>query len=213
MGVFGQLVVVFADHDATLAITSGVNGENACSETILPLVYRHFQGAFHDAVLPPSAAETRLQQRSDAAASIERLVSLTAPASERALLTYDIADNAQGITRLRLALEAGSCSLQLTDADGEHTLEMGVDGWIESDTDMPGRELHHGYELRPARVVAGARWLDPRTLEMRWIFAETAFRDKVICRFEADRISLARSVNVNSGPLSYPALSGRRVAP
>ena len=214
MGVFGQLVVVFADHDATLAITSGVNGENACSETILPLVHRHFQGAFHDAVLPPSAAETRLRQRSDAAASIERLVSLTAPASELAPgLTYDIADNPQGITRLRLTLEAGSCSLQLTDADGEHTLEMGVDGWIESDTDMPGRELHHGYELRPARVVAGARWLDPCTLEMHWIFAETAFRDTVLCRFEADRVSVTRSVNVNSGPLGYPVLSGRRVTP
>jgi CubicO group peptidase (beta-lactamase class C family) len=214
MGVFGQLVVVFADHDATLAITSGVNGENACSETILPLVYRHFQGAFHDAVLPVSEAGTRLQQRAVVAASIERLVSQAAPAPELArVLTYDIAGNPQGVTRLRVEFEPGSCTLQLMDADGQHTLEMGVDGWIESDTDIPGRELHHGYELRPARVVAGARWLDPRTLEMHWIFAETAFRDTVICRFEADRISLVRSVNVNSGPLSYPALAGRRVAP
>ena len=214
MGVFGQLVVVFADHEATLAITSGVNGENACSETILPLVYRYFHSAFHDAVLPPSEAETRLQQRSLAAATIAPLDSPATPASELTdVLAYDMAENPQGITRLRLELAPGSCTLQLADADGKHTLKMGVDSWIESDTDMPGRELHHGYELRPARVLAGARWLDPWTLEMHWIFAETAFRDTVICRFEADRISLARSVNVNSGPLSYPALSGRRVAP
>jgi CubicO group peptidase (beta-lactamase class C family) len=214
MGVFGQLVVVFADYGATLAITSGVNGENACSETILPLVYRHLQGAFHDAALPPSEAETRLRQRAVAVATIEPLKSLAAPPRELAgVLVYDMTENAQGITRLRLELTPGSCTLRLADADGEHVLKMGVDSWIESDTDMPGRELHHGYELRPGRVLAGARWLDPWTLEMRWIFAETAFRDTVVCRFEADRVSVARSVNVNSGPLSYPSLSGRRVAP
>lgn len=214
MGVFGQLVVVFADHEATLAITSGVNGENACSETILPLVYRHFQGAFHDSTLPPSEAEARLRQRCVAAATIEPLNSPAAPAPELAgVLVYDMAGNAQGITRLRLELAPGFCTLQLVDADGEHILKMGVDSWIESDTSMPGRELHHGYELRPARVVAGARWLDPRMLEMHWIFAETAFRDTVICHFEADRVSVVRSVNVNSGPRSHPTLSGRRVIP
>ena len=214
MGVFGQLVVVFADYDATLAITSAVNGESACSETILPLIYQHFQGAFHDGVLPPSATESRLEQRSVTAAAIESLDSTVAPASELAgVLTYDMAENAQGVTRLRLDPAPGSCSLRLTDADGEHTLKMGVGTWLESDADMPGRELHHGYELRPARVVAGARWLDPYTLEMHWIFAETAFRDTVVCRFEADQVSLARRVNVNSGPLSFPALSGRRVTP
>ena len=214
MGVFGQLVVVFADYEATLAMTSAVNGESACSQILLPLVYRHFQGAFHDTVLRSSEAETRLQQRSLAAAAIERLDSPAAPARELVgVLNYEMAENPQGISRMRVELAAGSCILQLSDADGEHTLKMGVGSWVESDADIPGRELHHGYELRPARVVAGARWLDPWTLEMHWIYAETAFRDTVVCRFEADRVSLAHRVNVNSGPLSYPSLSGRRVTP
>ena len=87
---------------------------------------------------------------------------------------------------------------------------MGVGRWIESETYVPGRDLHHGYELRPARIVAGARWLDADTLEMHWIFAETAFRDTVICRFRQERVTLSRSVNVNSGALSQPELVGWR---
>jgi hypothetical protein len=86
----------------------------------------------------------------------------------------------------------------------------GLADWVEAQTDIPGRDLHHGYALQPARVVAGARWLDENTLEMTWIFVETAFRDSVVCRFDADRVTVNRRVNVNSSVLSWPALSGAR---
>jgi hypothetical protein len=84
----------------------------------------------------------------------------------------------------------------------------GLQAWIESRTDVPGADLHHGYTLESAVVVASARWLDENTLQMTWIFAETAFRDTVVCSFDADRVALNRSVNVNSGALSWPRLSG-----
>jgi hypothetical protein len=86
----------------------------------------------------------------------------------------------------------------------------GLQGWIETETDVPGRELHHGYSLQGAKVVAAARWLDESTLEMTWIFAETAFRDTVVCRFEQDRVTVERSVNVNSSALTWPTLIGVR---
>ena len=35
---------------------------------------------------------------------------------------------------------------------------------------------------------------------MTWVFVETAFRDRVICRFDDDGgITVERSVNVNTG--------------
>jgi hypothetical protein len=43
---------------------------------------------------------------------------------------------------------------------------------------------------------------------MTWIFADTAFRDTVDCRFESGRVTVSRSVNVNSSALSWPRLSG-----
>jgi len=101
------------------------------------------------------------------------------------------------------------CVLSLTDRAGQHSVAMGMDRWIESKTDIPGQDLHHGYKLQPAKVVAGARWLDRDTLEMHWIFVETVFHDTVICRFSEKQISYARSVNVNSGLLAQPVLIGK----
>jgi hypothetical protein len=45
---------------------------------------------------------------------------------------------------------------------------------------------------------------------MSWIFAETAFQDTVICRFDNHKVTLERGVNVNSAALSWPPLSGKQ---
>jgi hypothetical protein len=214
MGVFAQMVVVFPDQDATLAMTGGVNGTHACLERMLPLVYEHFPGAFLDGIRDDAESDERLERRAAGVAAIAPLISLAeAAAGNTGILAYRVNPNPLGVTRLHLDLARDVCTLHVDDGNGGHSIEMGVGRWIESETNIPGRDLHHGYDLRPARVVAGARWLDPNTLEMTWIFAETAFRDTVVCRFVGDRVSVSRSVNVNSGPLSQPELSGERVEP
>ena len=111
----------------------------------------------------------------------------------------------------RLPLSDSRCAFYLTDKEGEHVVVMGVGDWLEDLTSMPGRDLHHGYRLLNARCVAGAVWRDRATLEMTWIFVETAFRDTVICRFEDNRVTIDRSVNANTGALSQPTLTA--VAP
>lgn len=212
LGVFGQMVVVFPHYGATLAITAAVNGTWACERMLLPIVYKHFPAAFRDDV-QDAEAQARLDRRLHRAAAI----TLLAPSAQAApgrvgVLAYSVQDNALGITGLRLNLARDKCTLYLTDAQGEHAIEMGVGSWIESETYLPGSDLHHGYDLRPARVVAAARWLDPNTLQMSWLFVETAFQDTVVCRFDHDSIRVSRHVNVNSGPLSHPELIGRAVA-
>ena len=212
LGVFAQIVVVFPQYEATLALTAAVNGSQACERHMLPIVYRHFPAAFHDDVREDREAEGHLDGRARQAASVAPLVSLAEPAPDRAgALTYSMQQNALGITGLRLDLASDQCTLHLTDADGQHAVEMGIGRWIESETSVPGRDLHHGYDLRPARLVAGARWLDPQTLQMSWLFIETAFRDTVVCHFNGDSISVSRRVNVNSGRLSHPELIGQRL--
>ncbi|HEU5442629.1 MAG TPA: serine hydrolase [Steroidobacteraceae bacterium] len=211
MGVFGQLLVVFPDHAATLALTSAVNGVNACTRTLLPLVHRHFPRIFSDCTGDQSAAEARLLDRSRRAAAAAPAACRAAPPDPpRGALEYRIDPNPLGISSLRLTFADQTCSLRLRGGDGEHAIEMGVGRWIESEAAIPAPELHHGYAMRPARVVACARWTDAATLEMIWIFVESAFRDTVTVRFEGDRIRYSRAVNVNSGPLSQPTLTGRR---
>jgi hypothetical protein len=73
---------------------------------------------------------------------------------------------------------------------------------------MPGRDLHHGYGFDSARVLAGAEQVNETTTRLTWIFLDTAFRDTVWCRFEGERLTIARTVNVNSGALAWPELTG-----
>jgi hypothetical protein len=87
-------------------------------------------------------------------------------------------------------------------------LQVGLADWIEGHTSMTGNKLHHEYQPDSMRVVEGGRWTDPATFEMTWLFAESAFRDRVICRFQGDRMTLDRSVNVNSAATSLPTLHG-----
>ena len=212
MGVFGQLVVVFPDHEATLALTGAVSGVNACTGTLLPRVYRHFPGILTGNAADPRAAEESLQARARrvATASVPAAPN-AAPAARHGHLEYRMEPNPLGVSALRLDLTADTCTLRLADGGDGQIVTMGLGCWLEGEASAPAPELHHGYEMRPARIVASARWTDPDTLEMTWIFVESAFRDTVICRFEGERIRYVRTVNVNSGALSQPVLTGRRV--
>jgi CubicO group peptidase (beta-lactamase class C family) len=210
MGVFGQLLVVFPDHEAALALTAAVNGVNACSGTLLPRVHKYLPGVFTANAGEQRAAEERLQARSARVATILPVTSAATPSSGRqGRLEYRMDANPLGVSAVRLSLTSNTCALHLECAQGEHAIEMGLDQWLEGEASVPAPELHHGYEMRRARVVAAARWTDPDTLEMTWIFVESAFRDTVVCRFEGDRIRYSRHTNVNSGATSQPELTGQ----
>jgi hypothetical protein len=211
MGVFGQLLVVFPDHEATLALTGAVNGVNACTGTLLPRVHRHFPGVFCGNTGEPRAAEESLQARA------RRVATAPLPAAPAAArhghLEYRMEPNPLGVSGLQLNLTADACTLRLVDGEDGQIVTMGLGRWLEGEASAPAPDLHHGYEMRRARVVASARWTDPDTLEMTWIFVESAFRDTVTCRFEGEQIRYSRRVNVNSAALSQPVLTGRRVRP
>lgn len=214
MGVFGQLLVVFPDHEATLALTGAVNGVNACTGILLPRVHRHFPGVFCGSTGEPSAAEESLRARARRVATAPLPTARGAPAAARqGDLEYRMEPNPLGVSGLQLNLTADACTLRLVDGADGQIVTMGLGHWLEGEASAPAPELHHGYEMRRARVVASARWTDPDTLEMAWIFVESAFRDTVTCRFEADQVRYSRRVNVNSAALSQPVVTGHRVRP
>jgi len=204
-GLFGQMIAVFPALEMVVVVTSATPGPMPCMGQILPVLQKHITAAVQRGISDP-----RLADRLKEIAKPEMLISLAHPASAHiGTRSYEMLDNSLGVVGLTVALSGDSCVLSLDDRNGQHSIVMGIDRWIESETDIPGQDLHHGYKLQPACVVAGARWLDRDTLEMHWIFVETVFRDTVICRFSENQVSYARSVNVNSGPLSQPVLVGK----
>jgi len=213
MGLFGQLIAVLPARDAVVVLNSALNRPDACSGMWVPLLHRHLNVIFPRALsnnITNRAAELELESRIAQLAEPAELSSSIQPALTGEL-HYSIDNNDLGISRIRFSFAHDRCTLSMRYADAEHSIVVGMNKWIEGVTDIPGAQLHHGYGVTPARVVAGASWQGEHHLTMTWIFAEMTFRDKVECDFSNDRLILHRSVNVNSGATSWPALHGKRI--
>lgn len=205
LGVFVQMVQVFPEHDATLAITAGIQS----STQLLPILYRHFPAAFREGLLQNAAADAKLKARLQAYNAPRLLQSEPSPWPDKISgCTFAVAPNDLRINALRFDFGGSTCTLHLIDNDGVHDITMGMNSWRETHASLPGRELHHGYKLDNARIIAGAYWRAADTLEMIWIFADTAFRDTIICHFKDASVTFERSVNVNSDMLQHPVIIG-----
>jgi CubicO group peptidase (beta-lactamase class C family) len=240
IGKFVQMATVFPEHGATLAVTAAIRKSGdifphierhfpaAFGEIAAPLGGdSRIASAAAIGAAPiagiGNAADARLVsqlaawQSPDAPASWKNPYSSagtlqnTAPFGDEAI-RFSMDANAHGITRLQLDFVGDACRFSLTDAQGDHVIAAGFDRWIESRTDMPGSDLHHGYCFDNSPVVARAVWRDAHRLEMTWIFAETAFRDTVVCEFQDRRITFKREVNINSGTTRHDDVHGRRTS-
>ena len=210
IGIFMQFVMVFPRHQATLAVVGALQEG---SRVYRPVVQRHFPRAFEEPLLASEAQKADAHLRSRLAAAGEEpplVASSSKTAASISGKTFRMEPNPLGVTAVRFVFENDRCVFHLVDASGDHSVVCGLRDWIESRTGVPGADLHHGYALQSAVVVASAAWTDANTLRMTWIFAETAFQDTVVCRFHGDRVTVERSVNVNSAALSWPALSGKQ---
>jgi hypothetical protein len=203
------MVVVLPRYGAVVATTGAIHRHDACTGYLLPTLRRHADRLFSKG---SREADERLVHRLEREAKPEAVASEARRRPEIASqMRFRAEPNELGVEAFELEFYGIKCMLRVTDFRGMHTVAMGLDEWIEGETSMPGARLHHGYEWTYARVVASARWLDPQTLEMVWIFAESSFRDTVVCRFEKERVHMERKVNVNSGGREAPQIIGLRV--
>lgn len=211
MGLFGQLIAVLPRHDAVVVITSAIGGQVPCSGHLLPLLHRHQEAIFTDLQVDPGADE-RLQMRFTVSSKSRTLASgVKGNNNCDRVLEYAVEENPLGIQRLSLQFKPDVCDLRLVGPNGAHSIAVGIDRWIAGETDISGEQLHHGYDMSPARVLAGAQWLAAGTLEMTWVFFESAFRDRVVFIFSDDAVTMSRSVNVNSGATKLPDIVGHLV--
>lgn len=205
LGMFVQMVMVFPKQGATLGLTGAIDG----SARILPLMEKHFPKAFHDNLCNDAKAEACLAERLISFAKPQTLpLAPSATAARISGMAFRVEPNPLGVAEIRFDFRPESCLFTLRDADGSYSIAAGLGAWVEGTTNMPGRELHHGYQLKEAAVVAGAVWTGENVLEMTWIFADTAFRDTVRCTFDGLKVTIERSVNVNSAARTLPLLSG-----
>ncbi len=215
IGKFVQMTTVFPLHGATLAVTGAIKG----SAKLFPHIDRHFPAAFRDHIEDGIAADARLKSRLTAWQSPDAPAAWKAPyeragADTNAACTsgqtqrFHMYPNPHGVSELQFEFADETCVFRLTDTRGEHIVVAGLGRWLEGRTNMPGSDLHHGYEFDNSPVVARACWLDNTRLQMTWIFPETAFRDTAICEFSGETVTFKREVNINGGALHHDDLTG-----
>ncbi len=200
-GLFDQLAIVFPEHDAAIVINAAADPKTP----LMPLVLRHFPAGFG----AQGKGQAQLDQRlAEMARPIELPNGATGWRGER---RYRMAANPLKIEEVAFAIRPGECTIRIKDSTGTHSLRSGLRKWIQDRTDIPGRDLHHGYELVGTPVTAGGYFSDDDTLHMTWHFTATAFIDAVTCRFNGAQVTIERSVNVNSGDRAWPVLTGQLV--
>lgn len=204
LGVFVQMVVVFPEADAVIALNSAMDE----SRVLLPHLRKHFPAAF--ARSGSAADDAALAGRLAGWPATPPLPSLAA--GDAAALTGDwsVQGNMLGISAIRLKFDGDAMRLSLTDTEGEHGVVAGHERWIETTTDLRGASLHHGYRLKDAPTVAGGRWIAANEYELVLHFVESAFRDTFRFRYARGELAIERFVNINSGDRAWPLLTAVR---
>ncbi len=206
LGQFVQMMLVFPEQKGVIALTAAIDG----SILLLPHIFSHFPAAFQDAH-PSPVAEARL-------ADLVKSWAQPAPLSQRpfdclkdARTVFEMEANALGVRQIAFDREGDRLTFALTNETGTFEIRNRINRWHRDNGSMPGRELHHGYEFSGTPTQAAAEAIDAHTLRMTWCFEETAFRDTVVCAFDGDRMTMDRSVNMNSSDRRWPTLTGRRL--
>ena len=200
-GAFGQFCVVLPEHDAVIAITSGVKD----MQSVLNLVWDQ---------LLPAMKPAPLGTDQEAHAKLERKLSgLVMPAQEGAKTSA----TASRVTGKKYAFPANERKLESialeTDSNGEGvTLAVRSDGAVQK---IPcgfgkwekGRLAYGAFAEQPA--AASGAWTDADTYKARICFYETPFCVTMTLRFSGDQLLCDTESNVGFGPTTQPQLVGK----
>lgn len=206
LGLFVQMAVVFPEHDATIALFAAIDG----SEKLKPYLWKHFPAAFGSVPLAMTENAEFLKNKTG---QLSLLVPLDGSVNENieqqvSGRKFNISDNDQSVEWVSFTFTTDRCTYRMRDDRGEHEIVAGRTEYIEQLTNMTGARLHHQYQTNGMRVAAGAQWVDAHTLRMTWQYVEAAFRDTVVCRFQDGKVTIDRSVNLNTAETSLPTLTG-----
>jgi len=206
-GLFAQNCFVFPKQNTVLAMTAAIPGDSHFNQVL----FKHLPAMVSGQAAGDERDLETLKTRTANLQLLPALAPTTSPVVPHVSgANYVFPENADAVKSISLTFAEKRCTFTLADDRGTHTIEVGLEQDLESDTTMTGHKLHHEYEPDVMRVVARGEWRDARTFVMTWTFVESAFRDTVTCIFSGPALRFSRSVNVNSAETELPTLVGRQ---
>lgn len=198
-GAFGQFCLVLPEHDAVVAITSGVRD----MQGLLDKVWTYLLPAFGAGPLPEdrnarSALETRL---ASLALPVVKGAATSGMACTVSGRTWTLETNRLGIERVVFEFADERASMTITDARGEHAVAAGYGSWLEGTS---------GHRTGiPERIAASGAWIGGSTFELRICNTEGEVGTVWNVRFMADEVSIDIAPNVSWGDPAVMTLTGR----
>lgn len=198
-GAFGQFCVVMPEQDAVLAITSGVPDMGA----VLQAAWDRLLPAMRPSSLRPGRGESEALQAMLRGRALAVPEGDSEPAAPDRISgrSYLCAENPDGWKSLRVTLAEDHVRIETVTAGATSRYRCGYRDWISGTM---------RYREGPAKVAARAAWQRPDTLVITLCYTETPFVETHTLRFEDDRLTINRRVNVSFGPTTLPEIRARR---
>jgi CubicO group peptidase (beta-lactamase class C family) len=195
-GAFGQYCIVMPEHNAVLAITSGVGDMQA----VMNAAWDHLLPAFRSASSSSDKRSASRQTLSGLAVPVVAGKSGSPTAERISGKTFAFETNEQKVEALSLTFRGNRCLITLRDARGEHKVTAGMEEWFKGKTTLiEGMDGH--------AAVRGV-WTDDNTFVTQTCLYKTPYILTTTCKFEGDKLTMERKFNVNFGPTTLPVLVG-----
>jgi CubicO group peptidase (beta-lactamase class C family) len=206
-GSLGQFSFVLPDQDIVLAITSGTNDTGG----VMDRVWQYLLPAVASAAQPEDAeALTALRTR---------LASLALPTPSGAMSSplaagvsgrrYATGQNSQNITGVTLDFSGPTPLLSIEDADGTHSISVGLGTWQRQRTDYR-KHINELFDTPEQGLAAQGAWSADDTFVARLCFDETPYTMTATFAFEGEQLRMNASYNVRWGAASEPEVIGTR---
>lgn len=199
-GAFGQYCIVMPEHDAVMAITSGV----ADMQAVLNAIWDNLLHRMGSPALPGPDEKTLAERLKTLEVASPGGASLAPDTTRVDGRTYRLEQNDRKIVAASFSVKAGRVTMTLTNDRGEHTLVCGMADWVRGTTALEGEP--------PAKIATRGAWTSDDTLMMKVCFYETPFERTITVKFSGEDVTITWKDNVGFGPTEGPTLKGKAVA-
>lgn len=205
-GAFGQYCLLFPEHDAVLAITSGVRDMQA----VLDLVFETLLPALMDAPLPedPDAWRRLTDRLGDLRVPVVEGAPQSVLAQAVSGRTYVFPENERGLEAIRFDFSGDVPDVWIRSASGEERLPIGSAAWIRTRAKFAdGLDRMLDMPADPLVGTSGA-WTAEDVFTMRICLYETPFFTTIDFRFDGQGLVVESEHNVSFIPRALPRLVG-----
>jgi len=165
-GAFGQYCVMMPEHNAVLALMCEIPN----MQEIMDIIWNTLLPGFTSTT---SKTEEKINDK-----------------------VFKIKRNFEDVETITLRFEEDALTFSMYGDDGDidGSLRCGRASWLDGVCSLPvgERSLIPFFSLEdiPKLVSSYFHWTDENTLELNWVYRETPHRERLVCRFEGDSISV-----------------------